>query len=204
MGRTGAPVRLMIPLWLALSLFWSLPSRADGVPLRGYVAVNQVLAARLFKPGSAFYLGHYLDEDTGESQGDDLLALMGTYDTNSQFINGTPNGINTLLWYLAFTGLSDDLGAVCDPPGQQPDVLALLDPEVEKMLEGLCAWKDPTVRTADKLQALWIQFLGFDAPYEEFEAFRDFMLGLGPESGHQTVSDATFVMLMNPYFLLRH
>ena len=69
----------------------------------------------------------------------------------------------------------------------------------------LCTWPSPASKNPDLLQRFWTDVMGFDAPPEEFRAFKDAFsdpefAGWAPAD---VVAAMTRAILLNPHFLLR-
>ena len=174
---------------------------------RGYTEVNRILKERVAR-ANGFQLGKYLGENASEPNPNGLLALLGTYlgsDTDAAYRNGEPNSINMLLWYLALNGLASDIGGLCEVQAQSSPLRPL--PEFEAALKPLCAWPQDSARTEQVLYGYWVALMSFDAPTEEYEAWKTYFLST-PEfrqaSGRQAVAALTLGVLYNPYFLLRN
>jgi hypothetical protein len=180
-------------------------------PFRGYAKINQILHERVAVE-NGFQLGQYLDKVSIIPASGDLLSLLGTYDgsdTNSTYRNADPNSINMLLWYIALDELSTDIASNCSgnssaplPGAVQPLVLL---PAFQAALKPLCFWPAAQAKTDDVLYAFWSSLLGYDAPPEEFLAWKNYFLS---ESAYDeapittVISDMGLAALYNPYFLL--
>lgn len=183
--------------------------------LRGYKAVNQVVASRLIHaPG--FDIGWLLDghaAPAGELAGFRLL-LGGFNDTPShrEFINGTPNAVNALLWDKVLSRLAAELGKVCvTGTALNLTIRSLSDAVIDVALEptfAAAAWPlcqtsvDDVARRAAMLE-LWFAVMGYEPPESEFAswyaAFRTDEANLAPSERLRRLLRS---MLMNPYFLL--
>lgn len=168
-----------------------------GPVVKGRVAIEQILHARLLKLGNI---------ELAQYTGYEVAPLLGTYDGDprNHFKNGSPNGINMLLWYMAFSGLGNELGQICSDPGKSRYSDRLND-RFSELMSRICQWPALSARNEATLLNLWTTVVGFDAPWGEFEAWRDFFL-----SSHyaQTKPNEAFAaifvaMTMNPYFLLK-
>jgi hypothetical protein len=178
---------------------------------KGYVAVNRQLEERVVLEGQGFQLATYLDEFLSTFNGvtfygNGLVSLLGIYDSSaldSAFRNGEPNVINMLLWHVAFSGLSQDIGALCDPSSGTL-FRSLARPTLLEALKPVCDWPAPSARSDDALMGLWLALMSFDAPMSEYQAWRDFFQG--PAFASAKASDAVAAMALaafdNPYFLL--
>jgi hypothetical protein len=174
-------------------------------PLKGYAKINSIVHERIAKT-NGFELGQYLDKVETIPNGD-LLSLLGTYDgsdTNSTFHNGAPNTLNMLLWYIAFNKLSDAIASNCSGMTTDGSNLVLI-PQFAAALKPLCAWPAKSAQSDGVLYGFWSAILSYDAPPEEFQAWKTFFLS---ESSYQganastVISDMALSALYNPYFLL--
>jgi hypothetical protein len=183
---------------------------AGGIPLRGYTTINRLLKERVVQP-DGFELGQYLGEaeSVAEPAQGRLLSLLGTYvgaGTDAQFQNGQPNSMNMILWYILLDHLADGVAANC--PGAHPGAAARvrLRPRFAEALRRVCAWPSPDAKTPEALRGLWLELTAFDAPDQEFEAWRGFFVS-SPDyvraPASRAVSALVLSALFNPYFLLR-
>jgi hypothetical protein len=198
-------MRLLAVAALAFGAFLiQAPARAEPASqFKGYVQTNLLLKTRLIRPGSSFELGSYLGEKFSDS-GLGLLDLLGSYKGGgipSKYINGTPNVANLLLWSVVMQGLAHDLGAVC----QGGPLATELRPEALAPVRQLCAWPDASARNESALLDYWLATLAYDAPFDEFAAWRDEFLGPGYETvGAEAAIEAmSLAMLLNAEMLLQ-
>jgi len=184
--------------------------------LRGYTQINRLIHERIAQR-NGFHVGQYLlGQSTSSPQNGDLLSLLGTYDgsdTSAAYANGDPNTVNMLLWYIDLNMFAEDIALQCAPPAHEeillqddPKVFPLkLNPDFMAVLQPLCAWPNDAAKTDAVLYAFWSAILGFDAPPEEFQAWKTYFL-TDPE--YTTASPAKLIAAMslsamfNPYFLL--
>jgi hypothetical protein len=181
---------------------------------RGYVEINQTLRTRLLESGTASYwfsLGRYIGENSDRFDG--LPVLLGGFSgeaTNNDFRNGNPNAMNMLLWQIALSGLAGDVAGSC---GTNNNPLKLgfaykYNDQFAARLKKLCAWPAVEAKTEDNLLKLWLSVMSFDAPKQEYEAWRDFFLASSSPFANSPSKDAVKAMmramLLSPYFLLEH
>ncbi|MBY0470147.1 hypothetical protein K2X30_03190 [bacterium] len=192
------PLKLMA-LGLLVSSVAAAEVAAPMAGFRGFVETDQTVNQRLLRSPKTS-LGTYVGEGTKDFD-TALLELMGVYKSTgltTGYQNAQPNGVNLLLWYLVFSGFSEDFGKLCEDS-------SLLNDETLTLAKPLCAWPAASARTEENLEALWLQVMRYDAPIEEYQAWRDFFLG--PEfekvSHQELLQSASFAIFMNPYFLLR-
>lgn len=181
---------------------------------RGYVAINQIIRTRFFvseDSSKSFSLGRYFGEYYESDSG--LSTLLGGFSgeaLNNDFRNGTPNAMNILLWQIAFSGFAGDVAAYCGTdynPVYLGNSIKYNDPFAAR-LKSLCAWPAAEAKTEENLLKLWLAVMNFDAPREEFEAWRDFFLASNSPFANAPPKDAIKAMLramlLSPYFLLEH
>ena len=171
---------------------------------RGYAEVNKLIHERVAQE-NGFELGQYLDKVSALPTSGDLLSLLGTFDVSdpsSTFRNGDPNSINMLLWYIALDKFATDIASHCT---MGLGTLILRD-EFWAALKPLCAWPEPSAKTDAVLYLFWSALLRYDAPPEEFQAWKTFFI---QEPAYQNASAQTVISemglsaLYNPYFLLK-
>jgi hypothetical protein len=175
---------------------------------KGVVAIQEVIRTRILSSGSAsFNLGPYLAHE------DSLISLLGGYSDvglRNDFRNGTPNSLNMFLWNITMSMLASDIARSCGTIR-----LAVMRSQVfdyndsfAKHLNALCSWPNSQAKNETNLRNLWIAVQGFDAPKEEFEAWRDFFLS--PQSPYadkpneESMAAMLKTMFLSPYFLLEH
>jgi len=178
--------------------------------LRGYTVVNRLVHERIAQR-NGFQVGQYLLPQAGSTpQNGDLLSLLGTYDgsdTSAAYSNGDPNTVNMLLWYIDLNMFADDIALQCAPSlTDEPKVYPLkLTKDFLAALKPLCAWPAESAKSDAVLYAFWSGILGFDAPPEEFQAWKNYFL-TGAEyssaSAAKLISAMSLAAMFNPYFLL--
>ena len=178
--------------------------------LRGYAKVNQIIHERVAED-NGFELSQYLDKTEIVPTTGDLLNLLGTYngtDTNSRYSNGDPNSINMLLWYIVLDEFSFAIAVNCysfKTVRSDATYPLVLKPEFLAALKPLCSWPAATAQTDAVLYGFWSGLVGYDAPPEEFQAWKNYFL---KEESYQSAAMTTVLAemalaaLYNPYFLL--
>ena len=194
--------------FLSMPCFLSAHAQDSTNTYRGYTEVNRLILERVAQT-NGFQIGQYLNETAQEPSVGDLLSLLGTYvgsDTSDSYRNGTPDSVSMLLWYIALNKLSIDIAAYCNPnfipKGLHPLVI---QDQFQAALKPVCAWPASTAQNDAVLFGLWSALVGYDAPPEEFQAWKNFFL---QEPSYQTapistvISNMVLSALFNPYFLL--
>ena len=176
---------------------------------KGIVATNKILNTRLFKQGGNFQfdVSLYLDRQTS------LIELLGVYSNIgplNDFRNGTPNSLNMLLWNLVFSGLSKDIAESCGTPQLVIEGSIKIDynQSFAERLGALCKGPVLDLKNEESLLNFWWSVEGFDAPREEYLAWRDFFMS--PQSPYanapskEAIQAMLKTMFLNPYFLLEN
>ncbi len=186
--------------WMLLSILFSLPALSAVGPsqLHGHAVLESRMSSRVLKPGESFFLGTYLDGQEPSpfrSTLSDLLGAIKGVTTETSFQNGAPNSINVLLYYVAFSGFSRSCVS-----GALKFNLAF-----EQTMATMMTWPASAAQSESSMQDLWLRVMGYDAPREEYEAWRDFFLTSSYRSlpASETVPAMMTAMMMNPYFLVR-
>lgn len=180
---------------IALASFLSTITFAQSAQFRGASAVEEVLSERLWSPGSTISLARYIDYNLRS-----LLGARVAFGGESVFSNGEPNSVNMLLWNVSLQGVADEIALNCSFNSFPP-----LNNKFKAALQKVCLWPEESAKSNSVLQEYWLAVMGYDAPIEEFEAWRDFFLtsSFAKKSAQETISPLTFAILYNPHFLLR-
>ncbi len=179
--------------------------------LRGYAKINQIIHERIAEE-NGFELSQYLDKNEVVPSDGDLLTLLGTYhgpDTNSTYQNGDPNSINMLLWYIVLDEFAFGIAVTCYSINSHqfgdPTYPLILKTDFLAALKPLCQWPAASAQTDDVLYGFWSALVGFDAPPEEFQSWKQYFQ---TETSYQTapmtsvIAEMVLAALYNPYFLL--
>ena len=157
-----------------------------------------------------FFLNQYL-YGFGSDRVGSLELLLGSYQgkgLTGGYSNGAPNAVNSVLQNLMLGGMARDLGLQCgiEQNGWSNTTYALresLKVAFAAKLKKLCAWSEVENRDASLLE-FWTAVMGYDAPSEEFEAWKSFLkTEYADASGAEVVADGAFAIFYNPYFLLK-
>ncbi|MGE0616820.1 MAG: hypothetical protein AB7P04_14405 [Bacteriovoracia bacterium] len=181
---------------------------------RGHQVIAQLLRDRFLTAGAKpWQFSMYLSDDSGmpsdPSMGGlgSLLDLMGTLGggpLNSRFQNGQANAVNSLLWHLVLSGVAEDLGSICDGGRKRGFNPEDLKGEVRNRVMVACPWPAPEAKTDAVLLDFWLTVMSYDAPYSEFEAWRDFVRSGALDGLHDkyAVRELAYAILFNPHFLV--
>lgn len=176
---------------------------------KGYLAINADLKQRVF-PEQDIYI--FL-QPSAEGP---LVRLLGGFSdlgSSNKFMNGTPNATNMALWVLMAQNIAKHIADQCayariehkEAYASYEGRKIKINSDMKGLLAGICFLGiEPKADMLISLsQGLWMQVVGFEAPYSEFEAFRDFfLLNEDRLSGRNRVEAMMLAMLLNPYYLL--
>jgi hypothetical protein len=209
---------------------------SDSLPtqFRGYTEINRTIKERIAVE-NGFELGHYLGENSAEPSASGILSLLGTYvgsDSDAEFRNGAPNSLNSILWYVALSALSQDIARLATAtasPGAEPaprevagtspsrpslpspslptgPAQLALQPSLLQLLAPIRSWPQSSARSDAVLLPYWRALLQYDAPDEEYASWKTFVQ-TSPQIARLPagafMSAITLAALYNPYFLLR-
>lgn len=170
---------------------------------RGYVMSQSLLSERLLDQAEGINYSNFLYPLSGQPLLS-MLDLLGSYQGGSlskrEFRNGQPNSVNMLLWYMVLNSFAFEVQKNCNNTFTLP-----LSTAFRQTLNQICQWPQATAQSESAMQAFWLAIMGYDAPEEEFQAWREFFLNSSYASkpAHETVSAMVLAMVYNPHFLLR-
>ena len=185
---------------------------------RGVEAVDRAIQGRI-DPYGFFRLNQYLLYSS------DLVGLMGGYPTftlgtTTTLENITPNAVNTMLWKIAMSSLTESLAEkICS----KDNVTSILDGTFVSVATPICN-QPVTAVTVDQLRSLWLRVMRFDAPETEVQAWIDDVIAAknaapttaavktidlsvqqsDVDERKSFLSELLLSIFMNPYFLLEH
>ena len=186
--------RLLFAL-LALALSAATAIAADNAPqLKGMAAISQELSARIATREEPFELDRFMPADGL----DELAGTWADFGAVHRFSNGTPNPVNMVIMHASLSGFAEAMGKSCREP-----VLQLNDSFADT-LEDICTWPKPAAKSDAVMSAFWLALMGYEAPKEEYLAWRDFFLASSyrDRPATETVTAMTLAIAMNPYFLV--
>lgn len=160
---------------------------------KGWYVVTNELSTRIAPKGAPLDLDRFLP-------GEDMEDLLGTwfrFGGEHVYQNGLPNSVNMVIWHVSLSRFSKSMAASCKFPefAFHPHFLATL--------KKLCAWPAPEARSEQVLLDFWLSVMGYNAPEDEFLAWRDFFLhSYRNRPANETVDAMTLAITMNPHFLL--
>ncbi len=165
---------------------------------RGRPEIQNILSERILKPGNKFYFGQILNDDS-------LANMLGAYpeSPNRRLINVTPNTMNYILWHILARGIADNLIKLTEEPMAGVFNAAATDKTIE-LTKKICNWPAAEAKDPKNLESIWLHFLKYDSPEEEFNIWRSFVLSEKFSlNGKAAASEMFYMMFMNPYFLLK-
>ena len=168
---------------------------AENAPqLKGMAAISMELSARIAPREEPFELDRFMPADGL----DELAGTWTNFGAEHRFTNGTPNPVNMVILHASLSGFAEAMGKTCREP-----VLQLNDGFADT-LEEMCAWPKPEAKSEAAMSAFWLALMGYEAPKEEYVAWRDFFRSssYSARPAAETVSAMTLAITMNPYFLI--
>jgi hypothetical protein len=160
---------------------------------KGWAAISKELSTRIAPKGEDLDLDRFLPAEDME----DLLGTWSTFGTEHSFQNGLPNSVSIAIWHATLSGFAKSIGASCTTPQLEFNERFL------KTLQKLCAWPAADARTNAALLDYWWSIMGYNAPEQEYTAWRDYFLAnYQTRPAAETVTAMTLAITMNPYFLL--
>lgn len=193
----------MIKSCLVFILFmsgWMVKAEVPGGLYYGFKSVDRKVKHRLIQESAWGYniLSSHITDDPFSG----ILEVMGSFN-EGKFLNGQPNTLNVALYTVMFSSFSNSLVKVCDntPSGQFTTL------KFDQMLKTFCEQSaEGRSLTYDSLVELWLEMMGYDADFVEFEAWEDFvnseeMKSLEPKLRLEHALKAVF---LNSHFLIRH
>lgn len=180
---------------IALGMLLGVASApAQDPQFKGLAVLSRELSARIAPHDSPIELDIFMPADGL----DDLTGTWSTFGTEHKFQNGTPNPVSIVIMHAALSSFADSMGKSCVEPELS------FHPQFLKVLRDLCRWPADSAKTTAVMEGFWLGIMGYDAPREEFDAWRGFFVS--PEYGEQpageTIKAMTLAITMNPYFLM--
>ena len=185
-----------LPLSLVALALCSAPAlAADSAPqFKGMAMISMELSARIAPREEPFELDRFMPADGL----DELAGTWSNFGAEHRFSNGTPNPVNTVIIHASLSGFAAAMGKSCREP------LLQLNDRFADTLEEICAWPKPKAKTDAAMSAFWLALMGYEAPKQEYLAWRDFFLSSSyrDRPATETVAAMTLAITMNPYFLI--
>jgi len=188
-------VKSLAPSLVALALCTAPALAADNTPqFKGMAMISMELSARIAPRDEPFELDRFMPADGL----DELAGTWTNFGAEHRFTNGTPNPVNTVILHASLSGFAEAMGKTCKEP------LLQLNDRFADTLEEICAWPKPAAKTDAAMSAFWLALMGYEAPKEEYVAWRDFFLSSSyrDRPATETVAAMTLAITMNPYFLI--
>jgi hypothetical protein len=181
-------------------------NKLESSPYKGYEAINDLLMDRVVEDDS-FQFNRYFEERPESSVLDLVLPglkqLLGTYEGNgleSGYRSADPNAINSLLWYIGFSGFSEELGSYCTD--EYDDTNLPLKDSIKAHLDIMCEWPEVD---SNQMKSFWFSLVRFDAPPREYESWSTYFLSdeskaLAPAG---VISEMVVAAFYNPHVLIK-
>jgi len=163
--------------------------------LKGMAMISMELSARIARRDEPFELDRFMPADGL----DELAGTWTNFGAEHRFSNGTPNPVNTVILHASLSHFADAMGKSCREP------LLELNDSFADTLEEICAWPKPEAKTDAVMMDFWLALMGYEAPKEEYLAWREFFTSSAyrDRPATETVAAMTLAITMNPYFLIR-
>jgi hypothetical protein len=168
---------------------------ADNAPqFKGMAMISMELSARIAPREEPFELDRFMPADGL----DELAGTWTNFGAEHRFTNGTPNPVNAVILHASLSAFAAAMGKTCKEP-----VLQLND-RFADTLEEMCTWPKPEAKSDEAMSAFWLALMGYEAPKQEYVAWRDFFLSSSyrDRPASETVAAMTLAITMNPYFLI--
>lgn len=184
---------LFLVLVFGLSIV-PLEARAQSSQFKGLTTLSKELSHRIAPKDSPLELDHFVPAEDLE----DLAGTWASFGSEHSFQNGLPNSVNMVILRVTLSSFAKRMGASCHTPQ------LVLHPRFAATLRKLCAWPAPEAKTEAAMMNFWSGVMGYNAPKEEYLAWREFFLSSSyrDRPAAETVEAMTFSITMNPHFLL--
>ncbi len=178
------------------ALFCALGSGAwaQESELKGFRKISLELSNRIAPHNQILPLNQFVPAPGIEA----LLGTWLTFANDHVYHNGNANPANMMIWNVIASQFADNMGQSCIQPKMT------FNSEFLASLNSLCAWPQAAAKSEEAMTGYWLLMMGYDAPEDEFLAWRDFFLksDYASKSGTEAVKAMSFAILMNPYFIL--
>ena len=181
---------------LALALGTDFAVAAGDAPqLKGMAMISMELSARIATREEPFELDQFMPADGL----DELAGTWSNFGTEHRFTNGTPNPVNMVILYASLSGFAAAMGKSCTDP--QMD----FNDSFADTLERICGWPRKAAKSEAAMMQFWLALMGYEAPKEEYQAWRDFFTtsSYRDKPAAEAIAAMTLAITMNPYFLVQ-
>ena len=170
-------------------------AETDTPRFKGMAIISTELSARIATPEEPFELDQFMPADGL----DELAGTWSSFGTEHRFTNGAPNPVNMVILYASLSGFAKAMGKSCARPQ-----LSLNDSFADT-LERICDWPRADAKSEKAMTDFWLALMGYDAPREEYVAWRDYFLSSRYRNrpAGEVVAAMTLAITMNPYFLVQ-
>jgi hypothetical protein len=182
--------------FLALMLGAGTSVAETNVPrFKGMAIISSELSARIATREEPFELDQFIPADGL----DELAGTWSSFGTEHHFTNGEPNPVNMVILYASLSGFAEAMGKSCAEPQIS------LNDSFADTLEQICDWPNADAKSEPAMMEFWLGLMGYDAPKEEFLAWRDYFLSprYRDRPASEVIAAMTLAIAMNPYFLVQ-
>ena len=156
---------LAVAVWLGAGLLFGTAAVAQSSQFKGWSAVWTELSARIAPRDVPLAVDRFLPAEDME----DLLGTWSTFAAEHDFRNGYPNSLSMMIWQVAMSGFADAMGQSCSRPDLE------FNASFKAVLDRVCTWPEAQARSDEALTSFWLAIMGFNAPQEEYLAWREFL-----------------------------
>ena len=186
----------------------------DSFSFKGYQLIDQQAFERIYNRTDTFTeLGLVIGERSGFGPfgGPSLLDLLGIYpngNNDGEMVNGDPNSMNTMLYFLLFDKMASSIVFHCSIL-EDPVATLNYNPNFMSSMYYFCRTKLEDAPPGDPnflyyIENLWMQLMGFEAPEEEYLAWKEYLTTTTFESAEDRYYQALISIFMNPYFFINN
>jgi hypothetical protein len=184
-----------------LILLYSQIALGQAAPFRGATGIEEIITERITGTDHPFTFYRYM---VGIENPYSMRQLLGVYSDlggESEFRNGQPNSVNMLLWNWVIDDFASDIQTNCSQSSVRIGLLS----QVRDTINEICKWPNSDAKSETAMRNFWLAFMSYDAPPEEFDAWKEFFLSSSYKDrpASETVRAMTLAILYNPHFLLR-
>jgi hypothetical protein len=180
------------------ALTYSTSSAFEIGQVKGYEKLSREISSRLFALDDSFQITYSVGFDSALSR---FLGGYTSYQSQTTFINPYPSPNGITLYHLVLNQFATDLAQECQ---LQTGIIggAALHPDFRIFLNQFCQWPDPELSTPEKLNELWVTFVGYNTQPEEELAWLEFISTQTPD--RLSLSQLILSTLLNPAFILEN
>jgi len=173
-----------------------------GVRLKGYREIDNIVKARLLVADSKFEM------TKDGTKGTNLYSLLGSFIDAREFgpfpYFFDPQPLNMALWNQVIRQFSVTVATTCNNRHLEPNPLSkLFKKDFLDLVLLACDFPASQKVSAEYLDELWEYLIFYDAPLEEREAWKSFLISkYSNQAGKEFLKSAIHAAFLNPYFLM--